>query len=436
MRAFNKSGGRAGVLGLLCLLAVGCAPPVDHFTANRVFVKRMELESNSDLDLASADVQAILERLFGTPDAPTWPDFLSAESDVGQLVSVERLQRAAGPVSSDEQDRHFGLYRKHCIACHGTSGDGLGPVARLLNPYPRDFRLGKFKTKSTPLGVKPTREDLKRTIRQGIPGTSMASFALLKEDDIEALVDYVIYLSLRGQIERSLLTEAAFNVDYPGGERLVDLQGEASDADEFAEQWSLVEREVERQATRWAEASHQVPEVTGPPQDFPIYGPEGTGGGASNEQLAASVERGRQLFQGPVASCARCHGMTAMGDGLTQDYDDWTKDWSILCGLDPQDKQALQPMLALGALKPRNILPRDLRSGIYRGGGRPLDLYYRIVHGIEGTPMPAIPLQPDNPLGLNTSQVWDLVNYLLSLPQESLSLDLQGSPTSQQESGA
>src|SRR5207248_2464538 len=33
--------------------------------------------------------------------------------------------------------------------------------------------------------------------------------------------------------------------------------------------------------------------------------------------------------------------------------------------------------------------PRNLRLGVYRGGRRPLDLYYRIHDGINGTPMPA-----------------------------------------------
>ena len=34
------------------------------------------------------------------------------------------------------------------------------------------------------------------------------------------------------------------------------------------------------------------------------------------------------------------------------------------------------------------IKPRDLTSGVYRGGRRPLDIYRRIHAGIKGTPMP------------------------------------------------
>ena len=37
------------------------------------------------------------------------------------------------------------LFAQHCAACHGISGDGAGPTAALLDPYPRDFRNGVFK---------------------------------------------------------------------------------------------------------------------------------------------------------------------------------------------------------------------------------------------------------------------------------------------------
>jgi mono/diheme cytochrome c family protein len=416
------------LIGLAVCLSGGCGARIDKFESNLLFAKRMERESSSSLAPALKDAQAALERLFGTPDRPSWPEFLAEDEALGSVVSLERLTRAAGPISSDEKDTHFGLYRKHCIACHGTNGGGNGPTSRLLNPYPRDFRLGKFKSKSTPLGSKPTRDDLKRLLFHGIPGTSMTAFNLLKEEDIDALVDYVIYLSVRGEVERALLTEAAFELDYDAGERLVDFRLEDSAPDDFLVQWSVVEEAVKRSVSRWAEAPSKVPEMTGPPTGFPIFGEVDPADEAAQASLRASIESGRKVFQGSVASCAKCHGLTAMGDGMTQDYDDWTKDWTT--GISPQDKAIIKPLLSLGALKPRNILPRNLRNGVYRGGSRPIDLYYRIVHGIEGTPMPAAAVQPDNPLGISQDEVWDLVNYLLSLPGEDLSQDLVHATTS------
>ena len=36
-------------------------------------------------------------------------------------------------------------YEMFCSTCHGTAGDGQGPVGKTLNPPPRDFTAGDFK---------------------------------------------------------------------------------------------------------------------------------------------------------------------------------------------------------------------------------------------------------------------------------------------------
>jgi mono/diheme cytochrome c family protein len=42
------------------------------------------------------------------------------------------------------------------------------------------------------------------------------------------------------------------------------------------------------------------------------------------------------------------------------------------------------------------------------------------VQGIEGTPMPAVALKPDNPQGLSEDEVWQLVAYILNMKSESI----------------
>ena len=96
------------------------------------------------------------------------------------------------------------MYRRHCAHCHGISGDGRGPTAGILNPYPRDYRSGVFKFKSTYTASQPTDDDLRKTVHDGIPSTAMPAFALLPPDEVEALVEYVKYLSIRGQMEAAL----------------------------------------------------------------------------------------------------------------------------------------------------------------------------------------------------------------------------------------
>ena len=57
-------------------------------------------------------------------------------------------------------------------------------------------------------------------------------------------------------------------------------------------------------------------------------------------------------------------------------------------------------------------MPRNLRHGVYRGGRRPLDLYYRIYAGINGAPMPAAKG------AVSPEDIWHIVNYVRSLPYE------------------
>ena len=37
-----------------------------------------------------------------------------------------------------------GLYEEKCASCHGTNGDGKGPVASIFSPGPSDFRTPGF----------------------------------------------------------------------------------------------------------------------------------------------------------------------------------------------------------------------------------------------------------------------------------------------------
>ena len=84
-------------------------------------------------------------------------------------------------------------------------------------------------------------------------------------------------------------------------------------------------------------------------------------------------------------------------------------------GIDPAETERINEFVGLGAMPPRNLIPRNLRLGNYRGGSRPVDLYLRIKNGIEGTPMPAAAVS------LTSDDIWSLVEYVRQLPNESLS---------------
>lgn len=399
------------LVGWLVVLLSGCGGQAE-FESNGTFRLRLEAETETDQQAGAEAVQELLAEWFGTPDQPRWPELGKSEAENEKpLLDPQRLVSAAGRQYSDRDDNHFGLYREHCNNCHGLTGNGRGPTAMFLSPYPRDFRPGWFKYKSTKRSAKPTKEDLLALIRHGIPGTSMPSFAVVEENDLEALVEYVIYLSVRGEVERELLYEAAHDPELLEG-----VHGRISDDSSDSvvrviEVRSTLEAkasEIFRTVTsQWSDANESVVQVT-VPEWFD-----------DQAKVAAAVERGRVIFQGSIAACASCHGKTGAGNGLVRDYDEWTKDGTVRAGIEPTDRVALKKYLAAGGLKPVPISPRDLRSGIYRGGGKPEDLYRRIVQGIDGTPMPAVAMKPDNPQGLSEEEVWDLVAYVSAMPAEA-----------------
>ena len=98
--------------------------------------------------------------------------------------------------------------------------------------------------------------------------------------------------------------------------------------------------------------------------------------------------------------CYTCHGMTGRGDGAaTEDF--WPK---------PGTNEKF-PNRGLHDEWGNPLKPRNLTLGQYRGGRRPVDLFRRMYAGIKGTPMPAF-----GGTALKDAEIWDLVNYVMSLP--------------------
>lgn len=389
MRFLSRFGLFGTVVGLLAVL--GCGAPEARFTLNRVHARAKEKELDAKLSGTQLrNAASVLDAFFGTPDRPQLPPLDTV--DVSKLISGQRLVLASGPVGRGLGGEAHGLYREHCVHCHGITGDGAGPTAAFLNPYPRDYRRGTFKFKSTPGVTPPTHDDLKRVLYDGIPGTAMPSFKVLDDAQLDALVHYVKYLSIRGQAERALIELAAGELEEK--QLLVDIDSSAAD-----EHLKLVKETIEPLVESWLTAE-TVP-VPAPPEDW--KSPE-------------SIAQGRKLFFTTLTNCSKCHGDSALGDGQTTDYDEWTKDWTIKINLDPKkDQRALGGFLNAGALQPRNIRPRNLRMGVYRGGRRPIDLYWRIKNGIAGTPMPEASKQ------MTDDDIWHLIAYVRTLPYESIS---------------
>ena len=96
------------------------------------------------------------------------------------------------------QARGRNIYLHMCVFCHGEDGNGGGEAVKYLYPWPRDFREGIFKFRSTPTGTLPRDEDLYRTIINGVPGTSMPAWGdALSPEDTWALINHIKNFSPR-----------------------------------------------------------------------------------------------------------------------------------------------------------------------------------------------------------------------------------------------
>jgi mono/diheme cytochrome c family protein len=285
------------------------------------------------------ELNAFLAQTFGTPAAP----------EVGGDDETRSLAAELG-LTPDHLAAGSKLFRRHCQDCHGPTGDGRGPTAPWLTPHPRDFRQGAFKFTST--GQKPTRADLFRTLTNGLPGTPMPPWGMRTEEERHRLIDYVMFLSLRGRTEfgvlRTLLVEGEDGLDG-------DVASEAA-------------RVLKAEVKAWAGAERQV--VPAVPPGYADGSPE----------QADAVRRGHALFlDAKGGACASCH--TNYGRDAKFQYDVW------------------------GTL----VRPANLTEPRRKGGDGPADLYRRVRCGIPPSNMPV-------PVGLTDRQAWDLAQFLRALP--------------------
>lgn len=111
-------------------------------------------------------------------------------SDLDERVA--RLEREVGQQRAIAGER---IFARACAACHGATGRGDGPAAADLDPPPRDLSSRRFRFRTTPTGALPLPDDLKRTIRRGLPGTAMSGYGdLFSERELDSLVAFVYAL--------------------------------------------------------------------------------------------------------------------------------------------------------------------------------------------------------------------------------------------------
>jgi mono/diheme cytochrome c family protein len=243
--------------------------------------------------------------------------------------------------------------------------------------------------------------------------------------EIEQVIDYVIFLSMRGETERGLITEAALaDKDDPSGlaaDTIKDI------VDNVVNNWKAVDGLVVQPKARRQESSRE------------------------------SILRGRNIFlgintTGQKVACTDCHGARGTGNGTSfvekavfdkVVFERKSIEEAIEIRYRELEDQHASAEIPLGeghghsgrgtlpeaydAYKSRELTnwekgskddwgnplrPANLNLGVYKGGRRPIDLYWRIAKGINGAKMPShASLLPDD-------QIWDVVNFILALPYE------------------
>jgi mono/diheme cytochrome c family protein len=331
-------------------------------------------------------VRAFLTIRFGTIEKPVFHKDLPIDFGAADPAKQHKLgwKWEAGQTA----------YLARCVACHGEAGDGdgAGPKAKSLPRRPRDFRLGLFQWTSTKPGRRASRHDLRETLRVGIPGSGMPGFKDITEAESTSLIEYVRWLTLRGETKRRLLSHLRFDYDLASQQRAIKrgLTAErfAADNTRFLKENfpSLTQYVADSTANSWGrsqlESSILRPTMK---RDAPT---------------AESIARGRALFTSSKTKCDSCHGATGKGDGsamLRLQYVPGSQPLRLY------EKAGLHDVWGQPVVMP------DLTAGRFRGGASRTTLYRRIAIGIKGAGMPAMTAT------LETTELEDLVDYVVSL---------------------
>ena len=256
-----------------------------------------------------------------------------------------------------------GAQQEDCIAacvvrCHAAAGGRLSPGGTRAQPVSTRLSPWNLEFKRTPLTLPPTDDDLPaHHVDARCSHTAMPSFRSLTPAAREALVQYVRYLSIRGFFERPVVASGnRWCRNYDDDERLLDPKQKEISPTVYSRQLEMLNAILVDVVQPWLDASKHITVVPPPPVDY---------------DTPKSIARGRELFFTTLTNCGKCHGDTAVGDGQTEDYDEWTKE------VEPTSPEALADYLALGALPPRHSQPRNIAAWRVVGGNRPEDFYVK-----------------------------------------------------------
>lgn len=109
--------------------------------------------------------------LVGLPSLSEACALAPEPSDVTKAAktSLSVVVACLAPITCARGDSATGrrLFANRCLACHGESGRGDGPIGTVLSPRPPDFAAGEFRIDTDGDGRAGTDADLANVIRDG-----------------------------------------------------------------------------------------------------------------------------------------------------------------------------------------------------------------------------------------------------------------------------
>lgn len=106
---------------------------------------------------------------------------IAKKEEVRKMVWPTRVVTAGAPETTEAHGRRGeALFIKHCVGCHGDTGDGKGLASDFLAPSAADLT-----SRYLP------REEIFRVLFMGSEGSAMPSYSELTEKDLWALAQYV-----------------------------------------------------------------------------------------------------------------------------------------------------------------------------------------------------------------------------------------------------
>jgi mono/diheme cytochrome c family protein len=326
------------LIEFLCQNAGG---PV-HYAGRDMFTSHRGMRiSQSDWVRFMGHVTATLDKYFGTPTSP-------------KVLDISDDQACRLNLQSTTLQGTVRRYKQSCVQCHGATGNGRGPTGQFSEPMPRDFRLGKFKlvTGMGHANGRPRIADLQRVMKLGLPGVPGMGPSGLNDTENSSLAGYVVFLSLRGEVEAALLRE------------VLDVEGNPNpDYDALAKQT------LQKALHEWTKADEPNPWTTTTTERPDEVTPEYTD----------SIRRGAALFSSAKTGCVTCH--ENYGSTPTYRYNVWGIPYRV-----------------------RDLTQRDRH--FVRDG---LDAARLLKFGLHSANMPA---QPE----LSEQELNDLVNFTRELP--------------------